>query len=77
MDWTVILIALITAVPPTLVAAAAYLQASKTHQAVNSRMTELLELTRIASGDAATLAEREAAHVRKGEAAASKRCGEQ
>jgi len=51
MDKTLadVLLALIAAIPPTLVALAAFIQAKKTHLAVNSRMTELLTLTRESS----------------------------
>lgn len=61
MNWDAIIIAAITSVPPTLVAAAAYLQASRTHKAVNSRMTELLEITKAAASSSATLAEKDRA----------------
>lgn len=40
---TLIIIALITAFPPTLVGILGYLQGRKTHKMVNSRMDELLK----------------------------------
>lgn len=69
MDWAPIVLAAIAALPPTLVALAAYVQAIRTHTAVNSRMTELLEITKRQATDAATLAEKKAEQFRKGEAA--------
>jgi hypothetical protein len=42
-------IALIVAIPPTLVALGGLVQAIRTHGLVNSRMTELLDLTRKSS----------------------------
>lgn len=69
MNWESIITAIITSVPPTIVAAAAYIQAKRTHQAVNSRMTELLLLARQEAGAQATLDEKAAQHVRTGEAA--------
>lgn len=64
-----ILIALISAVPATIAALAAWNQSKKTHILFNSRMSEMLALTKQAAGDAATLAEKKAEHVRQGEAA--------
>ena len=69
MNWETIIISVIAATPATIAAAAAFIQAKKTHTAVNSRMTELLALTRQAAADDATLAEKRAEHLRKGEAA--------
>ena len=43
VDYTIILVALITAIPPTLTAYIAY---KKLHVIINSRMTELLEATK-------------------------------
>lgn len=42
-----IVTAVLIAVAPTLAATAAWLKANSTHDLVNSRMTELLELTRL------------------------------
>lgn len=42
-------------------------QARQTHNLVNSRMTELLEITKRSATDAATLAEKKAEKVRKDE----------
>jgi len=53
VDWSVVILAFLAAIPPSLVALAALVQAIRTHKAVNSRMTELLEVTkRAAAGDA-------------------------
>ena len=60
MNWDLIAVAGITAVPPTLVAAAAFYQARQTHKSVNSRMAELLALAKKASADEATLIEKAA-----------------
>lgn len=71
INWETIILAIITATPPTLVAAAALYQAIKaknktieTHEAVNSRMTELLEISKKASADAATLTEKRTQEVK-------------
>ncbi len=52
MDWTVIIIVAIAAIPPTVAGIAAYRQADKVeeavrevHTALNSRLTALLEVT--------------------------------
>lgn len=60
---------LIAAAPPTLMAAAVYWKSSETHALINSRMTELLEIARKEAAAQATLDEKKAEHVRKGEAA--------
>ena len=60
---------LISATPPTLMAAAVYYKGSELHKLVNSRMTELLELAKKESAAQATLDEKNAEHTRKGEAA--------
>lgn len=65
INWNVILVAVIAAIPPSIVGLAAYNKADQTHQLVNSRMTELLELTRKAAKDEATLAEKKAQTVRE------------
>lgn len=49
VNGEVIIAAIIGAAPPTAVAWLAYRQAKFTHKAVNSRLTELLELTRTSS----------------------------
>ena len=46
MDWTAIIIAMIVAIPPTLLGAATLIQGIKTHSTFNSKMDKLLELTR-------------------------------
>lgn len=69
MNFDRILELLITAVPPTLMAAAVYWKGDQIHTLMNSRMSELLELARKESAAQATLDEKLAEHVRKGEAA--------
>lgn len=71
INWETIILAIITAIPPTMVAAAAFYQAYKanskageTHNLVNSRMTELLEISKKASADAATLTEKRTQEVK-------------
>ena len=54
-----IIIALITALPPTIVAFIAYRESKKVHTAVNSRMTELLEITKSDSKAKGKVEERE------------------
>lgn len=71
MDYQPIVIATIVAVPPTLLGAAALVQASKTHGLVNSRMDQLLELTKRQSSDAATLNEKKAQSARESAVAIS------
>lgn len=44
-----IIVALITAIPPTIVAYLAWRESRRTHLTVNSRMTELLEATKASS----------------------------
>jgi hypothetical protein len=69
IDWQAVIIAGIAAVPATVAAIAAWRQTRTTHKAVNSRMSEMLELTRMAAGDRATLVEKTAERNRKGAAA--------
>lgn len=64
-----VITAIIAAVPPTIMALAAYMKASQTHDLVNSRMSELLEIARKESAAQATLDEKAAQHIRSGEAA--------
>lgn len=45
MDWTTILTALATAIPPTIAALAAFWKIKSLHVEINSRMTELLRVT--------------------------------
>jgi hypothetical protein len=47
MNWEVIIINVVTALPATIFACAAFVQAYKTHKSVNSRMDELLETAKI------------------------------
>jgi hypothetical protein len=74
--WQAIALAAIAALPPTLIAAAAFWQAAgaktqsiETHKAVNSRMDAMLILVTKGAGDAATLKEKAAQQTREGEAA--------
>lgn len=73
MNWEALLTAGVAALPATIAAVAALVQATKTHKAVNSRMTELLELTRRASRAEGTLEEKDAEQIRKGDAAIAER----
>jgi hypothetical protein len=73
VSWPAVVLAIglavIAATPPTLVALAALRKAESTHLLVNSRMSELLALTKAAAGDAATLAEKRAEKQRVDEKA--------
>lgn len=71
MNWDLLITACIAAVPATIAAGAAWQQSKKTEKAVDGRMEELLELARKEAAAVATLAEKEAEHLRKGEAAAA------
>lgn len=70
--WLAFGIAIVTAIPPTILALAAYRQSADTHDVVNSRMSEMIKLVEKSSADAATLAEKKAQHQREGEAAIEK-----
>ena len=65
MNWDTIIISGIVAIPPTIAAVAALHKATQTHDIVNSRMTEMLALTKKAATDAATLAEKGAQTIRE------------
>lgn len=72
MDWTRIIETAIVTLPATLFALASFIQSTRSHtqavrteHAVNSKMSEMLVLNTAA----ATLAEKDAEHVRRGEAA--------
>lgn len=58
MNGELIVAAIITALPPSAIAWLAYREAKHAHQAVNSRMTEMLEITKTSATAAATLAEK-------------------
>ena len=65
INWQIVLLAMIAATPPTLVALGAFfhardasVQSTATHQAVNSRLTEFMALIKSAATDAALLKER-------------------
>ena len=63
--FDIILIAVIAATPPTIVATASLIKATQTHDLVNSRMTELLEITKAEATSKATLAEKLAERQRE------------
>ena len=63
------IVALITSIPPTLFAFAAWRQSGKVHNLINSRMTELLEITKREAAANATLLEKTAERMRQGAAA--------
>jgi len=69
IDWTTIILALITGLPATIAALAALWKSDQTHKVVNSRMEEMLRLTRADATSKATLAEQSAEQMRKGDAA--------
>lgn len=80
--WLAFAIAVVTAIPPTILALAAYnesaaarAQSAETHNVVNSRMSEMIKLVEKSATDAATLAEKKAQHQREGEAAVEKEGG--
>lgn len=66
MNWDAVAVALIGALPPTLVAGAAWYQAMRTHKSVNGMKHELVESVRKEAGATATLAEKDAEMIRKG-----------
>lgn len=69
MNWEPVLIAFVASLPPTIVAAAALIQAIKTHRSVNGMKHELVESVRKEATAQATLDEKGAQSVREGEAA--------
>jgi hypothetical protein len=46
VDWTVIIVGALAALPPTLLGLATLIQGIKTHATFNSKMDKLLDLTR-------------------------------
>lgn len=46
LDWNLIIVALIGGIPPTIIASIALIKVIRTHDLVNSRMSELLRLAR-------------------------------
>jgi len=64
INWQIVMLAIIAALPPTLVALAALWQAIETHRTVNSRMSEMLELTKTVATASAKAKEQEAQHIR-------------
>ena len=68
INWQIVMLAIIAATPPTLVALAALWQAVETHRTVNSRMSEMLELTKTVATASAKAKEQEAQHIRDLEA---------
>jgi hypothetical protein len=47
MDWTPVLVGVIAAVPPTLLALATLIKQFRTHKTFNSKMDAMLALTRL------------------------------
>jgi len=64
ISWQTVILALIASLPPTIAAVAAIIQSVRTHQAVDGRLTQLLEETRKSSGQQATIVEKNAQQVR-------------
>lgn len=69
MNWDIIIPVAIGAVPTTIVAIAALIQAIKTHSVVNHKMDEMLRIARAEGAAQGQLDEKAAAHLRKGDAA--------
>ena len=69
MNWDAIILSLIGSLPPTIVAAAAFVQARKTHKSVNGMKHELIDSVRKEATAQATLDEKGAQKTREGEAA--------
>jgi len=44
INWTLVLVAALSTIPPTLAGVAALVQSARTHDLVNSRTTELVQL---------------------------------
>ena len=65
MNWDAIILAIITGLPATLVAAATLIQSIRTHKAVNSRMTEMIDLTKTSSKAEGVVEEKAAEADRK------------
>jgi hypothetical protein len=65
VNWTLVLVAALAAMPPTIVGVAALLQAVRTHDLVNSRVTELVELEKRKAAADATKIEQAAENERQ------------
>jgi hypothetical protein len=65
VNWTVVLVAVLAAMPPTLIALAGLVQAVRTHDLVNSRVTELVELEKRKAAVDATKIEQAAENERQ------------
>jgi len=72
INWTTVLVAFFSCIPPTILAYAAYSKAGETHDIVNSRMTEykasLEQVSKLLQDKAAadaTAAERDREESRK------------
>jgi hypothetical protein len=61
IDWQLLSVHILTALPATIAAIAAFIQALKTHKSVNSRMDELLKAARAEARAEAAIAEKNAA----------------
>ena len=68
INWNQIFLAIIYVIPACLVAGAAYIQTVDTHKAVNSRMAEMIEITKKLAAITATDDEQRAQHLRELEA---------
>lgn len=73
VTWPAVVLAValacIAAIPPTMVAWSALTKAEETHDLVNSRMTQMLELVRKSASAEATLKEKATEKARAGAAA--------
>lgn len=65
LNWTTIIVAFIGSIPATLFSIAILIQSRSTHKLVNSRMSEMLQLNRVAATAMATLAEKDAEQKRQ------------
>lgn len=75
INWNIIIAAVIAATPPTILSVANLVQAQKiqtqgekTHDLVNSKMTELVDSVRAESAATATLKEKKSEQERKDKA---------
>lgn len=72
LGWKPIVLAIIAGVPATITSIGALWQATKTHQIVNSRMSEILELAKSSAVNKALLEEKTAERMRQLEVEAAK-----
>ena len=69
IDLTIVLSAFVAALPATIAAIAALIQAVRTHKEVNSRMTQMLEMNKVEAAATAVVGEKQKQEVRKDAAA--------